>query len=50
MADFIEKRAAWRESRRASDCFPDGGSVALTIAVFSAISFLVGVFVGAIVW
>jgi hypothetical protein len=50
MANFIERRAAWRESRRKADCFPDGGSVALTIAFFSAISFLVGVFVGAMVW
>jgi hypothetical protein len=45
-----DRRSPFSESRRRSDCFPDGGAVAITIAAFSFISFCLGVALGALVF
>lgn len=41
-----DRRTPFIESRRQSDCFPDGGAVAVTIAAFSAIYFILGFVLG----
>ena len=41
-----DRRTPFIESRRQSDCFPDGGAVAVTIAAFSFISFCLGFALG----
>ena len=39
---FSDRRNPCFESRRRSDCFPDGGCVVLTIVAFSFVSFFLG--------
>lgn len=42
-----DRRSPFAESRRRSDCFPDGGAVAIAIGAFSLFSMAIGVVIGA---
>ena len=43
----VDERRPGIESRRRSDCFPDGGAVAIAIGAFTFFAFAFGVAVGA---
>jgi hypothetical protein len=42
MTEGADRRSPFYESRRKTDCFPNGGAVAITIAAFSFVSFCLG--------
>ena len=46
MTEGIDRRNPFYESRRKTDCFPDGGAVAITLAAFSAFFFALGFVLG----
>ena len=46
MTEQIDRRSPFYESRRKTDCFPDGGAVAITLAAFSAFFFAIGFVLG----
>jgi hypothetical protein len=43
----VDERRPGIESRRRSDCFPDGGAVCITIGTFTLLAFAFGVAIGA---
>jgi hypothetical protein len=43
----IDQRSPFVESRRKSDCFPDGGAVCIAIGISSLLSLAIGVAIGA---
>lgn len=47
MTSNQDRRSQLTESRRRSDCFPEGGAVAIAIGAFSLFSMAIGVIIGA---
>jgi hypothetical protein len=47
MDEQTDRRTPFTESRRRSDCFPDGGSVCIAIGIASLLAFALGVAIGA---
>jgi hypothetical protein len=44
---YTERRTPFIESRRRTDCFPDGGAVCIAIGIASLLAFALGVAIGA---
>jgi len=42
-----DRRSPFLESRRRSDCFPEGGAVCIAIGIASLLAFAFGVAIGA---
>ena len=42
-----DRRSPFTESRRRSDCFPDGGAVCIATCIASLLAFALGVAIGA---
>jgi hypothetical protein len=42
-----DRRTPYTESRRRSDCFPDGGAVTIAIGLATLLAFALGVVIGA---